>query len=56
MLALREVVELEKESFVEKLYYKWILTFNILVQALTSIFSETYCSSVLHLFYLNHLH
>jgi hypothetical protein len=37
MLALREVVELEKESFAEKLYYKWILTFNILVQALTSI-------------------
>jgi hypothetical protein len=38
MLALREVVELEKESFAEKLYYKWTLTFNILVQALTSIF------------------
>jgi hypothetical protein len=31
-------VELEKESFAEKPYYKWILTFNILVQALTSIF------------------
>jgi hypothetical protein len=30
MLALREVVELEKRSFAEKLYYKWILTFNIL--------------------------
>jgi hypothetical protein len=35
MLALRElveleVVELENRSFVEKLYYKWILTFNIL--------------------------
>jgi hypothetical protein len=37
MLALKEVVELEYESFAEKLYYKWILTFNILVQALTSI-------------------
>jgi hypothetical protein len=37
MLALRKVVKLEKESFVEKLYYKWILTFNILVQSLTSI-------------------
>jgi hypothetical protein len=30
MLALREVVEPEKRSFAEKLYYKWILTFNIL--------------------------
>jgi hypothetical protein len=30
MLDLREVVELEKRSFAEKLYYKWILTFNIL--------------------------
>jgi hypothetical protein len=30
MLALREVVELEKRSFAEKLYYEWILTFNIL--------------------------
>jgi hypothetical protein len=30
MLALRKVVELEKRSFAEKLYYKWILTFNIL--------------------------
>jgi hypothetical protein len=30
MLVLREVVELEKRSFAEKLYYKWILTFNIL--------------------------
>jgi hypothetical protein len=29
-LALRGVVELEKKSFAEKLYYKWILTFNIL--------------------------
>jgi hypothetical protein len=38
MLALTEVVELEKESFAKKLYYKWILTFNILVQALTLIF------------------
>jgi hypothetical protein len=37
MLDLREIVELENESFAEKLYYKWILTFNILVQALTSI-------------------
>jgi hypothetical protein len=26
MLALREVVELEKRSFAEKLYYVWILT------------------------------
>jgi hypothetical protein len=33
MMSLREVVELEKESFAEKLYYKWILTFNNLVQA-----------------------
>jgi hypothetical protein len=32
MLALREVVELEKRSFAEKLYYKWILTFNVLVK------------------------
>jgi hypothetical protein len=30
MLALREVVELEKKGFAEKLYYKWILTLNIL--------------------------
>jgi hypothetical protein len=30
MLTLREVVDLEKRSFAEKLYYKWILTFNIL--------------------------
>jgi hypothetical protein len=30
MLALREVVDLEKRSFAEKLYYKWILIFNIL--------------------------
>jgi hypothetical protein len=30
MLTLREVVELEMRSFAEKLYYKWILTFNIL--------------------------
>jgi hypothetical protein len=37
MLALREVVELENKSFAEKFYYKWILTFNVLVQALTSI-------------------
>jgi hypothetical protein len=29
MLALREAVELEKRSFAEKLYYAWILTFNI---------------------------
>jgi hypothetical protein len=32
MLALREVVELENRSFAEKLYYKWILAFNILVK------------------------
>jgi hypothetical protein len=30
MLALREVVELEKRSFAKKLYYAWILSFNIL--------------------------
>jgi hypothetical protein len=30
MLALKEVAELEKRSFAEKLYYAWILTFNIL--------------------------
>jgi hypothetical protein len=37
MLALREVAELEKRSFVEKLYYVWILTFNILNKFLASI-------------------
>jgi hypothetical protein len=30
MLVLRKAVELEKRSFAEKLYYAWILTFNIL--------------------------
>jgi hypothetical protein len=34
MLALREVVELEKRSFAEKLYYKWILYFK---QVLASV-------------------
>jgi hypothetical protein len=56
MLALREVVELEKESFVEKLYYKWILTFNILVQALTSNLVKLLVVQFWHLFYLNHLY
>jgi hypothetical protein len=56
MLALREVVELEKESFAEKFYYKWILTFNILVQGLTSILVKLIVLQFLHLFYLNHFH
>jgi hypothetical protein len=34
MLALREVVELEKRSFVEKLYYKWILYFKLVLASI----------------------
>jgi hypothetical protein len=37
MLALREIVELEKRSFAEKLYYKWILYFK---QVLASILGK----------------
>jgi hypothetical protein len=37
MLTLRKVVELEKESFTENLYYKWIITFNLLDSSLIMI-------------------
>jgi hypothetical protein len=51
MLALRGVVEIEKRNFAEKLYYKWILTFNILNKFIIARFAPVLSQSLVSSIY-----